>query len=462
MASSSGFEHNIFISYSHLDEVWKDRVVKHLGVAQQQGLLKTWDDRKLAGGDDWFSEITNAIDRGSIAVLLISANSLTSNFILNQEVPRMLARLKTQAARFFPIVVEYCDWEAVEWLKQFNLRPRDGRPVGINKDRIRTEEQINFDLAEISKEIRNLPPPLPVTPAKPDAPESFAVFLADASDELHKVRKRLARELQDKGVTIAPAVPPPMEQSPHDETARTTMEAAQLCVHLFDHSPGREIEDQDDVFYPQRQAELGMTLQRPQLIWTSPALDWQNISDAPHRAFLAGVRDGTRERTNYSFVTSPAADLASIILEQLETLKRAANAAQSNSSALLLDTHLKDGEYALALSRLLNEGRVASVINHWADGPSASAETWAMLLRHMRRMLIVCGKVETSWVFGRVLEASELANAEKLPLKVGVYYAASQHKGSAVQKKYGELTLYHFDEADIRNPQALQPLLADF
>jgi hypothetical protein len=81
MVSTPGYEHNIFISYSHLDEVWKDCVVKHLGVAQKQGLLNTWDDRKLAGGDDWFNEITHAIERGSIAVLLISVNSLTSDFI---------------------------------------------------------------------------------------------------------------------------------------------------------------------------------------------------------------------------------------------------------------------------------------------------------------------------------------------------------------------------------------------
>jgi KaiC/GvpD/RAD55 family RecA-like ATPase len=148
----------VFISYSHLDEQWKDRLVKHLGVAEKQGLLQTWNDRNLSGGDDWFAEIINAIERGSVAVLLVSHNSLTSNFILSDEVPRMLARHKLQAARFYPMVVEDCDWEAVEWLKRFNLRPRDGRPVGINKDGMRTEEQINRDLKEIAKEIRLLPP----------------------------------------------------------------------------------------------------------------------------------------------------------------------------------------------------------------------------------------------------------------------------------------------------------------
>jgi KaiC/GvpD/RAD55 family RecA-like ATPase len=154
----------VFISYSHLDEPWKDRLVKHLGIAEKQGMLQTWNDRNLLGGDDWFAEIINAIERGVVAVLLVSHNSLTSDFILNEEVPRMLSRHNLQAARFYPIVVEYCDWEAVEWLNRFNLRPIDGRPVGINKKGERTEEQINLDLAEIAREIRLAPPMPPAAP----------------------------------------------------------------------------------------------------------------------------------------------------------------------------------------------------------------------------------------------------------------------------------------------------------
>jgi hypothetical protein len=161
---------NVFISYSHLDEPWKDRFSKHLGIAEKQGLLQTWDDRQLRGGDDWFHEIVNAIESGSVAVLLVSHHSLTSNFILNEEVPRMLARRELQKARFYPVVIEHCDWEAVEWLKPFNLRPRDGRPVGINKDGLRTEEQINQDLAAIAKEIRLLPPLEPVPPRDQECP----------------------------------------------------------------------------------------------------------------------------------------------------------------------------------------------------------------------------------------------------------------------------------------------------
>src|SRR5215213_1282668 len=120
---------SIFISYSHEDEKWKDRLVKHLGVSQEQGLLSLWGDRRIGAGEDWYEAITEAIDAGSIAVILLTANSLTSKFILREEVPRLLEQRDEEGLRIFPIVVEPCDWEAVEWVSRMQLRPKDGKPL---------------------------------------------------------------------------------------------------------------------------------------------------------------------------------------------------------------------------------------------------------------------------------------------------------------------------------------------
>lgn len=51
----------VFISYSHQDEQWKDQLVAHLGVLQQQKLLTIWDDRQIAAGDDWQPQIELAM-----------------------------------------------------------------------------------------------------------------------------------------------------------------------------------------------------------------------------------------------------------------------------------------------------------------------------------------------------------------------------------------------------------------
>jgi hypothetical protein len=74
---------SVFLSYSHKDEVWKDRLKTHLGVLD----LETWDDRRIEAGANWFEEIQDAMAHASVAVLLISADFLTSRFIRGEEVP---------------------------------------------------------------------------------------------------------------------------------------------------------------------------------------------------------------------------------------------------------------------------------------------------------------------------------------------------------------------------------------
>jgi hypothetical protein len=53
----------VFISYSHKDEPWKDRLVIHLRALEQAGRITIWDDRRIDGGDKWYNEIEQAPGR---------------------------------------------------------------------------------------------------------------------------------------------------------------------------------------------------------------------------------------------------------------------------------------------------------------------------------------------------------------------------------------------------------------
>ena len=138
----------VFISYSHKDEDWKDRLVSHLGVLQHEGLLNLWDDRRIGGGEDWYEEIQEAMTKASVAILLVSRHFLTSNFILEEEVPRLMERREKEGMRIFPIMVKPCAWKQVKWLSRMNLRPTDGRALSGGN-----EHQIDTDLTAIAEEV---------------------------------------------------------------------------------------------------------------------------------------------------------------------------------------------------------------------------------------------------------------------------------------------------------------------
>ena len=151
MGSHAMTSPTVFISYCHKDEVWKDRLVTHLGVLQQADILDVWNDRRIGAGEDWYQKIQEAIARASVAVLLVSADFLTSKFIRSKEIPSLLERRDKEGLRIFPVILRPCAWKHVKWLARMNLRPKDGGPIqGGN------EFQVETDLAAIADEVANL------------------------------------------------------------------------------------------------------------------------------------------------------------------------------------------------------------------------------------------------------------------------------------------------------------------
>ena len=121
----------IFISYSHKDRKVKERLVTHLNVPAAD----VWDDSLIKPGDDWFTEIERAMNRADVAILLISADFLTSRFILDKEVPVLLERRQSEGLLVYPILVEDCAWQTVEWLKKMQIRMWDGKPLPSGRAR---------------------------------------------------------------------------------------------------------------------------------------------------------------------------------------------------------------------------------------------------------------------------------------------------------------------------------------
>ena len=108
--------------------MWKDRLRTQLGVLQQQSILALWDDRRIGAGADWYQEICQAMEAAHVAVFLISADFLTSPFILQEEVARLMTRRQQEGLPIVPILVRPCLWKQVPSLALMQLRPTDAQP----------------------------------------------------------------------------------------------------------------------------------------------------------------------------------------------------------------------------------------------------------------------------------------------------------------------------------------------
>lgn len=146
----------VFLSYSHQDEKWKERVSKHLLVL---GEPEVWDDRQINLGTDWLPAIESAIKSADIAILLISVDFLASNFIRTQEVPRLLERRQSEGLVVIPVIVHPCAWLAVDWLARIQCHPKDGKALSRGK-----KAQVEQDLADLAMKLREklAAPPSPV------------------------------------------------------------------------------------------------------------------------------------------------------------------------------------------------------------------------------------------------------------------------------------------------------------
>ena len=59
---------------------------------------------RIRAGSDWQVEISQAITQAKVAILLISASFLTTDFILDKEVPALLQRRDREGLIIFPVI----------------------------------------------------------------------------------------------------------------------------------------------------------------------------------------------------------------------------------------------------------------------------------------------------------------------------------------------------------------------
>ncbi len=89
----------IFLSYSRADADVRDRFVKHLRSALLDGSgLELFVDTEIEAGEEWREAIEAALDSAVLGIFLLSADLVTSKFINEREIPKLVgARARGEA-----------------------------------------------------------------------------------------------------------------------------------------------------------------------------------------------------------------------------------------------------------------------------------------------------------------------------------------------------------------------------
>ncbi len=138
----------IFVSYSHTDTKQKERLLKHLTPLEAAADFDVWTDSRIKAGEKWLPAIEAALSGASVAILLITADFLGSDFVRQKEIPAMLGRREKEDLRLYPILAKSCAWQAVPWIEERQIRPVAAKPVWRSGGRY-----VDDELARIALEL---------------------------------------------------------------------------------------------------------------------------------------------------------------------------------------------------------------------------------------------------------------------------------------------------------------------
>lgn len=119
---------SMFISYSHADEVLKDKLKTHLSNLANNNKIRTWDDREISAGDEWDDDINHFLETSEFILLLISSDFLASKYCVSIELKTAIERHNSKDAVVIPISLRACDWTDASFGKIQGL-PKDMKAV---------------------------------------------------------------------------------------------------------------------------------------------------------------------------------------------------------------------------------------------------------------------------------------------------------------------------------------------
>lgn len=146
----------IFICYSHEDEDIFEYVHRHmqglLNFAETDNGPEIWTDREILASQNWQTKIEEALRKSFAAILLVSPHFKTSEFIKNEELPRLLEAAEYEGLKVFWLLAREVYVPATIHKYQAALSPDMSLAALLDE----SSETLNSALTDATTEIREV------------------------------------------------------------------------------------------------------------------------------------------------------------------------------------------------------------------------------------------------------------------------------------------------------------------
>src|SRR5216683_3154430 len=100
----------VLYCYARKDSALCEELNKHLAGLLHSGLITVWYDADISPGAVWEQEIKAHLNTARIILLLVSPDSLSSDYFYSKEMAHAIERHRTKEARVIPVFLRSVNW----------------------------------------------------------------------------------------------------------------------------------------------------------------------------------------------------------------------------------------------------------------------------------------------------------------------------------------------------------------
>jgi TIR domain len=478
MAYVPAAEHDVFVSYAHLDNVgpegdtrqgWIDTFIERLSIQVCRRLgskaVDVWTDRQQAGNQALTPSLLRAVRESALLLVVMSPSYLSSTWCARERNTFLeLANDRVAEGRIF--IVNYLD-AALE------LRPREfgdltgfpfwivdrafgaTRPLGESDP---TESEFVGRLYALSQHIANELRRLAavqygsarvIEGAK--ASGRHGVLVARATDDLEEREQELRNHLLQAGL----ATPPrrlyiQANEQEFEAAVIADLQPCKVFVQLLSAARGPEMAFEDQRRLPGRLFDIARRASVKIMRWRDCGVDLSSVTDPAHRALLEGA------------IACPIEEFKRLVVDEARRVP-APSRPRPAKVIVFVDTDPGDRELARAVGEVLAREGVRCYFPLDSGTPEQIRKDVEANLQDCDGVLVVYGTSEVDSVRTKLrYDGKIMGQREAPPATLAVFEGppADADKLKRLLANMMDPDVMVIDSADGVSPERLQPFIA--